>query len=500
MKKLENITKVKLNYESLVKKSSFDVKNSSFSRAVMYVAYTGKNRNGSFISKEVFENCIDTIKNVPVVCHYIREEKDYGGHDVEIIRDEDTKELRMINMTHPIGVIPSDANYWWEYVEEDDGSTKEYLCVDVLLWKREEGYTKINEDDFVHESMEIAVKSGESVNDTYYINDFEFTALCLLGDNVEPCYESASLQMYSLDEFKSELSQMFEDYKNELYVLEQTATKSENNAKGGDFYMNQEIKNVFEKYGFNPDELKEKVDFENMSVEEVDEKLSELRCTLNSQIEEQLRYALNDEKYVETWCDESYEVNRYIYFDYDAEVSEAYFFDLQDDCNIYGFTYSFDGDVVVIEKDSRKRKKCVLADFDEGSKAQNFNYFEGTKEVFTKVCDKLNETITGLQEFKNKTLEEERQSELNTLFEKFSILNGQKAFEELKMNNSGMSLEEIEDKCYSIKGRMEFSFSRKEEPIVNKYSINKDVSVPAAASKEDEPYGGLFRKFGVVKD
>ena len=36
-------------------------KNSSFDSGVLRVAYTGKNRNNSFISKETYERCIQSI-------------------------------------------------------------------------------------------------------------------------------------------------------------------------------------------------------------------------------------------------------------------------------------------------------------------------------------------------------------------------------------------------------------------------------------------------------
>lgn len=53
-------------YASLVFSSGIDKlteHNSSFDRGVLKVCYVGKNRNGSFISKETFERCMKSIKS-----------------------------------------------------------------------------------------------------------------------------------------------------------------------------------------------------------------------------------------------------------------------------------------------------------------------------------------------------------------------------------------------------------------------------------------------------
>lgn len=502
---MENSKRMCLNYEfRITANDSEEYLNSSFSRGVIWVAYAGKNRNGCYISKETFEQCVESIKNVPVVCHYLREDKDYGGHDVEVFKDDDTNEIKLVNVTHPIGVVPSDANHWWETVTETNGTEHEYLCVDVLLWKREEGFQKVYDDGFASESMEISINSGETVGGIYYIKDFEFTALCLLGDNVEPCYESASIQLYSLDEFKIKLSQMFDDYKNELTEFAKNSSKQINSNKvveGGKGVMSPEVKAVFEKYGFQPENVK--LDVENMSLEDIDTKLNELKCSLNSQVREQLASALSDEKFVEEWGDESYEVERYVLFDYDAELAEAYYYDRQDNWNIYGFTYSFNGDVAVVDKNSKKKKKCALVDFDEGSSVQNFDYSNKIKEVFAKVEDSLNTKISELEDFKNNTLSQKRAEDIKCIFEKFSILDGQEAFENLKANTEGMSVEAIEDKCYSIKGRTELTFSKAKESGNLKFSVDPNVNASPASKKDGgetrEPYGGLFKKYGVTE-
>lgn len=115
-------------------------KNSSFDSGVLRVAYTGKNRNNSFISKETYERCIQSIYNCPIVCNYDRETDTIGSHDIELVSTDDGG-MKIVNITQPVGVIPESAKYWWEEIEDNSG-VHEYLCVDALIWKRQEAYRK----------------------------------------------------------------------------------------------------------------------------------------------------------------------------------------------------------------------------------------------------------------------------------------------------------------------------------------------------------------------
>ena len=87
-------------------------------------------------------------------------------------------------MTQPVGVIPESANYWWE-TYEDKNVSREYLCVDALIWKRQEAYQKIKDNVVTDESMEIKVLDGRMKDGVYVIDAFEFLAFCLL-ESAEP--------------------------------------------------------------------------------------------------------------------------------------------------------------------------------------------------------------------------------------------------------------------------------------------------------------------------
>lgn len=144
--------------------------NSSFDKGVISICYPGLNRNKSFIEKSVLERCAQTLYGVPVVCNYDVETDTIGGHDMDVVKD-DAGNLKLINCTTPVGCVVPQSNVWFDTITEEDGTEREYLFAEVLLWKRQSAYQKIKEDGFEAQSMELTVKDGELKDGIYYIND-----------------------------------------------------------------------------------------------------------------------------------------------------------------------------------------------------------------------------------------------------------------------------------------------------------------------------------------
>ena len=552
--------KFSIVYESAVEKLT-EI-NSSFDRGVLRVAYTGKNRNKSFISKSTFEKCIDTIYNCPIVCNYNRETDSIGAHDVEIVKT--SKGMKLVNITQPVGVVPESAKYWWETIEEDNGETHEYLCIEVIIWKRQEAYTKIKENGITDESMEIKVKSGKTVDGYYHIDSFEFTAFCLL-ESAEPCYESACVELFSLSDFHEQYTKMMTDFKehfsqvntsNEDDINPQNITQ--NLSKGGNISLDR--MELLKEYGltvealdfniddFTVDELRAK--FEAMKKKTVerdgddddddastdpkepetddegdegnDDDISnegeqndnpdgdgdETFSLTAEQFLSQLFESLSEVKYTDPYWGE---MSKYMYVDYDSSVSEVYCYDCED-WKLYGFAYSMNGDNVVIDFDSKKRKKFSIVDFDEGSADFDYKYaFESYGKTIVAFKDaemsrikadseekynQASQTITDLQcevdslkEYQKSKMDEERKDAEEELFSRFAELNGIEAFENLRSNCSEMTLEAIESKCFELKGRNATQLN---------FSVNKPKSTRIAVEKnklDDEPYGGLFVQY-----
>ena len=189
--------------------------NPSFDVAKIAVAYHGLNRNHSDIPKEVFENAAPSLFNIPVVGRYIPEDNDFGGHDIIVTEENGNQTIEVA--TVPFGVVPESANISWETITEDDGTEREYLMTDCVIWKRSYGYKKLVSQSRWSQSMEITVNDFDLGEDnTMIIKDFTFCALCILGNDIEPCFESANIQFSATpdnEEFKKNFSAMLSELK-----------------------------------------------------------------------------------------------------------------------------------------------------------------------------------------------------------------------------------------------------------------------------------------------
>lgn len=493
--------------------------NSSFDTGVLRIAYTGANRNGSFISKETFERCIETLYNCPIVCHYDRETDSIGGHDVELVTNEDGG-MRLVNMTIPIGVIPESSKYFWSVVEEEDGTEHEYLCADVLIWKRQEAYRKIKEDGITAHSMELTVKDGEMEGGLFVIKDFEFTAFCLLGDEHEPCFESSALGLFSYDEMKKQMAEMMSDLKNEFSLVVPPVGDNDTHPQnhpmeGGEKVLSEKLALVAE-YGLEVENLEFSI--EDLTLEELREKFEAMKpaepvadpvvdepaepqvdFALAGQIRDEIYNALSVEKIECCWG----EMTRYHYVDHDHEALQVYCYDAED-WKLYGFVYSMNGDNVVIDFESKKRMKFAIVDFDEGEQSAPFaSIFEEVTKQYTandtqwsEKYQTASDTITSmenelgtLRQFKTDTEEAALAVARDEVFAQFEDLVGVEEFDALRENCAEYELDALEEKCFAIRGRRGVTAKFAHESKPPKLKVEKTQPV-------NEPYGGLFTRYG----
>ena len=494
--------------------------NSSFDTGVLRIAYTGANRNGSFISKETFERCIETLYNCPIVCHYDRETDSIGGHDVELVSGEDGS-MRLVNMTIPIGVIPESSKYFWSVVEEEDGTEHEYLCADVLIWKRQEAYRKIKEDGITAHSMELTVKDGAMEGGLFVIKDFEFTAFCLLGDEHEPCFESSALGLFSYDEMKKQMAEMMSDLKNEFSLVVPPVGDNDKHPQnhpmeGGEKVLNEKLALVAE-YGLEVENLEFSI--EDLTLEELREKFEAMKpaepavdpvvdepaepkadFALAGQIRDEIYNALSAEKIECCWG----EMTRYHYVDHDHEALQVYCYDAED-WKLYGFSYSMNGDNVVIDFESKKRMKFAIVDFDEGEQAAPFaGVFEEITKQYTENDTQWSEkyqtasdTITSmenelgtLRQFKTDTEAAAKAAAQEEVFAQFEDLVGVEEFDALREHCAEYELDALEEKCYAIRGRKGTTAKFTTESKPPKLKVDKTAPV------SNDPYGGLFARYG----
>lgn len=185
------------------------------------VLYTGENRNGTSISKGVAAEMAKTLRGAPIVGYFNEQTKDFEGHESRLELDEETGEFKFKSITVPYGFVAPDAEVWFQKFMED-GVEREYLVTTGYLWTGQFPEIKEAIERGCGQSMELDEKTldgnwakNENQNlEFFIINDATFSKLCILGEDVEPCFEGASVSSYSLDkEFKNTLYEMVADLK-----------------------------------------------------------------------------------------------------------------------------------------------------------------------------------------------------------------------------------------------------------------------------------------------
>ena len=147
--------------------------------------HTGENLNGSYFSKEVVNDCIDSIKNTPVLGFIKRDkytgENDFLGHEHKLVRTENGVEEVYLGSCY--GVVPESCNPRWFTKLCDDGQEREFLQVDALLWEKFSDATSIlKRDGEKSESMELEVSSVDGYEDDdgiFHFTKFRFDGACL---------------------------------------------------------------------------------------------------------------------------------------------------------------------------------------------------------------------------------------------------------------------------------------------------------------------------------
>lgn len=208
--------------EIKIVQSSVKKLNPQFSLCDVLVCYHGDNRNMTSLPKKVIEENLYSIYGVPIIGEWIykldgTDEKTWGSHGGRVIIDDNG--IHFEQTTKPFGFVTKEAadNASWVTITEKDGHTQnEYLKLSgCILWTDRYEESKTILDENYGQSMEIEFKKGHYREDHYYeAEEFIFSALCILGTDVEPCFESACIgRHYELDSFKQEFSLMLDEYK-----------------------------------------------------------------------------------------------------------------------------------------------------------------------------------------------------------------------------------------------------------------------------------------------
>lgn len=224
-----------------------DAINPGISKCEIKVMYLGKNRNGSFIDKNTAIQMANSLPATPIVAAYNENKEDFGDHG-EVLHIEDG-EVKFSCKTVPYGFVAPDAEVWFQKFDDTnefgETTTREYMMTTGYLWTGQ--YPELDKciNQGQGQSMEIDDVDGHWTTDSndiefFIINDAIFTKLCILGDDVEPCFEGASVT-------SPEVSEHFSYNKEFSHTL---------------FAMMNELKSALTKGGSMPKENVESVEVE----------------------------------------------------------------------------------------------------------------------------------------------------------------------------------------------------------------------------------------------
>lgn len=205
--------------------------NPLMSKCEIKVLYIGENRNHSFITKDVATEMSKTLRGAPIVGYYKEENQDFRDHGDQIIIDE--KGIQFKCLTKPYGFVSPDSEVWFQKFEDTDDFgnkiVREYLMTTGFLWTGQFEEAKLAIEQGRPHSMELDKDTldgywSENVNtkmELFIVNDAIFSKLCILGDDVEPCFEGSSVTAPNVstnfskvdDNFKQTLFSMMQDLK-----------------------------------------------------------------------------------------------------------------------------------------------------------------------------------------------------------------------------------------------------------------------------------------------
>lgn len=489
--------------------------NPSFARARVGIAYAGRNRNKSNIKKEVFEEAVPSLFYCPVVGRYDPDKDDFGGHDIRVVHNSDG-ELSIENATVPFGVVFADNGVTWETVTEEDGTKRDYLFCNVILWKRQYGYERLALQSTWNQSMEIHVDRYVIDSDGYCdIEKMYFEALCILGNDVEPCFESASVQLASdaaVSSYRLQFSAMLEELRElpEFKDIQFEFTK-DNSQKGGKNKLSftEEVRDqILAEFGLTLDALNFEIT-EGMTEEQFRAALEEMKAgTTGSDVVfsatyrqklEALKNAL-DPVVVRNGNGEVVSETDYWIADFDDThvFVERHTWTSEDHNCTYGrFQYSMseDGQTASITGEFEEMVMRWLT-LEENAKLEQsrsaFEKMSAEYEEYKANHSTENSEVDTLRQFREDRLAGDHREAIDAVIAEFEDLSENEEFIVLTADENAYSFTDVEalrKECFAIRGKMSAPVKfAKQKPGAVKVGLKDDETVPSR-------YGTLFERY-----
>ena len=439
------------------------------------VLYLGENRNRSYITEEVATEMAKTLRGAPIVGYFRKEKEDFADHGNRMIIDDEG--IKFECMTKPYGFVDPAAKVWFQTFEDTDefGNkvTRKYLMTTGYLWTGQYEECKVAAEEGRPHSMELDedtlvghwATNRESGMDFFIINDAIFSKLCILGDDVEPCFEGSSVTAPKVssnftkidDEFKKTLFSMMQ----ELQFALQGGQQMEDEVKVPETEVVEETPAV------EAEPIAEEIPAEEFTAEEeaviaepVVETEVENDFAASKKEDENESEESSDEEEKEEASEEDEEKKKYAKKEDEEEKEEK----AEEPAE------NSDAPKAEEEEEDEKKKKFELLETE----------FAALQEKYSELEVKYNELVA----FKAQVEDAEK----DEMISKFCFLSDEDKKEVIE-NKSKYSVDEIEAKLSVICVRNKVNFNlddsskndiNTEEPVVTTFNlVNEGPSIPA---------------------
>lgn len=202
---------------------SIEPKNPLISRVQIKVCYVGDepNRNGTVITKEVARQMANSLPGSPIVGFYNETKGDFEEHNRII--DLSNGKFEFKDTTRPYGFVDLNAQAWFQKFE-DDGVEHEYLMTEGYLWtgqypEAQRVLAKGNNQSMEIENVEgVWTRNDKDDYEFFIINEAIISKLCILGEDVEPCFEGASISKVEFS-FSEHFTNTYNAFIKQMYDL-----------------------------------------------------------------------------------------------------------------------------------------------------------------------------------------------------------------------------------------------------------------------------------------
>lgn len=412
----------------------------SFIKLNLRLMHDGENPKGLNFTTESLENALESIKNKPILGRVIFDDDNqpqFSSHDRHIEEDYNG-DIRIIYDEIPIGLIPESSK-----LEIKKEFNRTYCYAEAYIWKKYSNYARdiIERDKDIKLSVEVKIMNytKDDKGQLDEVTEYVFDGVTLLGNNRGTGMKNAKAtaeEEFSIDtkkeymvELMNELKECIENFSNEKLT------------EGGNKDLETKDKEKGIQNPANPE--------------------NEFELTVNEQ----------REKIVEALRIKFKDFDGYVYlFDFDSKYAyftKEQYIDKIWKANKYRIGYTY-GDEGVSFADDETEVIVKLLTKDEWDK------LEQERETF-------NVQFEELKKFKEDTIADKRKADVKAIFDKFDAkLKDVEAYQTLKDKNAEFDLEQIEEKCFALVGRLGLSSIKTDESKEENFDDTKDT-------KDDEP-------------